>query len=87
MAREVTFPVSDRVGCEMVFMIPKPRSVPKRVRYPVKSRTDIDNYAKSVLDGLQKGGVLVNDNIVTDLIAVKRYADDVPGVWVRLTVM
>ena len=83
----VQFPISQRIACEMAFLIPRPKSVPKKVEYPVKSRTDVDNYAKAVLDGLQKGGILANDNIVTDLYAAKRYAEDIPGVWVRLAVL
>ena len=32
-----------------------------------QKRGDLDNYAKAVLDGLQKGGVLENDKQVIEL--------------------
>jgi Holliday junction resolvase RusA-like endonuclease len=35
-------------------------------------RADIDNYIKSLLDGLQKGGAFPNDRQVVSVSAVKR---------------
>lgn len=46
-------------------------------------KTDLDNYIKSVLDGLEKGGVFKNDNQVIEIHAF-RYMDDNPRVEVEV---
>ena len=74
---EVALPFRDRVVLTLCFNFEKPKSTAKSVAYPVKSRTDVDNLAKAVMDALQNAGVLVNDNIVTDLIVMKRFTS--PG--------
>jgi len=40
---------------------------------------DIDNYVKSVLDGLTKVGMWDDDKQVTHLCAIKRFAPPDPG--------
>jgi Holliday junction resolvase RusA-like endonuclease len=81
----VTLPTKSRVAVDLVFNLPKPKSTPKYVKFPVKSRSDIDNYAKSVLDAMQRGGLIANDSTVTDLTAKKRYAET-PGVIICATI-
>lgn len=73
--QSLNLPFSERVICVLRFNFDKPVSTPKKVRFPTKSRTDVDNLAKAVLDALQAVGVLRNDSIVTDLTACKRYSD------------
>jgi len=46
------------------FFIPKPASSPKKVIYPVK-RPDLDNYAKTLLDALNKYIFLDDSQIVS----------------------
>jgi Holliday junction resolvase RusA-like endonuclease len=73
---DVPLPLTERVLITLQFNFERPKSTPKSVLYPVKSRTDVDNLAKAVLDALQNARVLSNDNIVTDLTVSKRYVDD-----------
>lgn len=68
-------PFEGRCVVFMRFNLEKPKSTPKAVTHPVKSRADVDNLAKAVLDAMQNAGVLGNDNIVTDLTVIKRYSD------------
>jgi Holliday junction resolvase RusA-like endonuclease len=72
---EFTLPFEGRVVMTLRFNLERPKSYPKSVLYPTKSRSDVDNLAKSVMDGLQKGRILANDNLVTDLMIIKRYAE------------
>lgn len=72
---EIRLPFDGRVLLEMRFNLERPKSLPKAIKYPMRSRSDVDNLAKSVMDGLQKAGILSNDNIVTDLAVQKRFAD------------
>lgn len=63
----------------------------KRREFAVKNNTcvvvkpDVDNYAKSVLDGLN-GVLFTDDKLVADLRVVKRYAEEDYTVieWERL---
>lgn len=91
----LALPFQERVVMFLRFNLQKPKSYPSTVTMPVHSRKDVDNLAKAVLDALQVprkeddtgAGVLANDNIVTDLLTCKRYADaDHPvGVEIDLT--
>jgi len=82
-------PFVGRCLVHLRFNLEKPKSTPKSVMFPVKSRTDVDNLAKAVLDGMQNAQILINDNIVTDLTVTKRYADDDHplGVEVEITAL
>lgn len=84
---EIRLPFQGRVVAHLRFNFEKPKSTPKSVLFPVKSRTDVDNLAKAILDALQNINVLVNDNIVTDLTCTKRYVEDghPQGVEIELT--
>lgn len=73
---KAAMPFEGRTLISLRFNFVKPKSTPSSVLYPVKSRTDVDNLAKAILDALQNAQVLVNDNIVTDLTAIKRYVSD-----------
>lgn len=74
---EVHLPFRGRVVADIRFNFERPASTPKKVQYPVKNRTDVDNLAKAILDSLQNVGVLCNDNIVTDMDTRKRFVE--PG--------
>lgn len=81
-------PFKGRILADVRINVERPRSLPKSVQYPMKSRPgDVDNLAKSVLDALQIAGVIGDDKTVTDLTTYKRFADaDHPeGVEVELT--
>lgn len=58
------------------FNLPKPVSAPKKVLYPYMSKSDVDNLAKAVMDGLQNARIITNDNRVTDLSIQKRFVSE-----------
>jgi Holliday junction resolvase RusA-like endonuclease len=84
---EVRFPFTERVISELTFFMPRPKSYPKKV-VVMNKKPDLDNLSKAVLDGLAKARIIKDDNIVTDEINRKRYAEaeGMPaGVLVQLT--
>jgi Holliday junction resolvase RusA-like endonuclease len=74
----------DGVRLGVVFYLPRPVSLPRRVVAHVK-KPDLDKLIRSVQDAL--AGVLYRDDAqIVDLVARKRYAEahDVPHVMIRL---
>lgn len=57
----------------IVFALPRPASLPKKVVHPAK-RPDIDKLARAVLDGLTEGGAWFDDGQVVRLYTTKKYA-------------
>lgn len=81
-------PIKGRIMLSLRFNVKRPKSLPKKVEYPMSMRPgDLDNLEKSVLDALQNVGIIENDCTVTDLDSCKRFADhDHPeGVEIELT--
>lgn len=81
-------PFTGRILADVRINVERPKSLPKSIHYPMKSRPgDVDNLAKSVLDALQIAGVIDDDKTVTDLSTYKRFADSEhpEGVEVELT--
>lgn len=72
--QDFVLPFKGRLLVTLRFNLAKPKSYPKTVVHHTK-KPDVDNLAKSVLDALQKAGVIDNDNLVTDLTVSKRYAE------------
>jgi Holliday junction resolvase RusA-like endonuclease len=72
-------PFDGAVAVSVVFRLPRPASLPKRVRHCVK-KPDVDKLARNVLDGLT-GVLFLDDRVVVDLHARKVYttADLAPG--------
>lgn len=84
---DFTLPIREvRIIAHIRFNIRKPISYPKSMIYPTK-KPDLDNLVKAILDGLVDAKVIEDDNCITDLQVMKRYAsDDHPlGVEVDLT--
>ena len=67
------------------FWLPRPASLPKRIRYPAK-RPDLDKLARALLDGLTEGGAWGDDGQVVSLAVSKRYVGDgaAPGCTVQI---
>lgn len=80
----LTLPFQDRVLVSLRFNIDKPQSYPRHVVMPIKAKGDIDNMAKSVIDGIQNAGVIANDRLITDLTCIRRYADPAHPVGVEV---
>lgn len=51
---------------------------------PRKLRGDIDNYAKAVLDGIVKGGLIGDDRQISRLLIEKRKTNQARGVVVKV---
>ena len=84
---DFTMPIRDmRIIASLRFNLRKPKSYAKSVAHATK-KPDLDNLVKAILDGLVQGRVIEDDNCITDLSVMKRYADDQhpPGVEVDLT--
>jgi Holliday junction resolvase RusA-like endonuclease len=58
---------------ELHFSMPRP----KKPSHEYPTRGDLDKLVRAVLDGLTRGGVIVDDRHVTDLSAAKFWAE--PG--------
>lgn len=80
-------PLEGRLMIDMRFNLKRPKSLSKKVEYPMTARGDYDNLAKSVTDALQGINVIADDKTVTDSTILKRFADqDHPeGVEIEMT--
>ena len=69
---------------EMDFYLPRPKSLPKRIVYPVK-KPDLSNCLKAVEDAL-RGIVYADDSAIVALRVAKHYATETtpPGVFLRM---
>lgn len=70
----------------LAFVLPRPKSAPKRSTPPAIKRPDIDKLARSCFDALS--GVIYRDDAqVNDCHATKRLAEigETPGVTITLT--
>ena len=72
-------PVEGALVMHVTFLLPRPVSLPKRERHPVK-RPDLSNLLKAVEDAL-KGIVYRDDSQIVRLHVEKRY-DPAPGVHI-----
>lgn len=72
------------VSVEVEFILPRPKSLPKRITHMVK-KPDLDKLVRSTLDALS-GVSYADDNRVTRLIASKRYVRDGEHTGAHLTV-
>lgn len=81
--------IEGSVRVELVFTLPRPKSVPKSRRPRPTTKPDLDKLCRSVLDAISLPRyvqLLTDDSIVTDMNACKRYADHTPP-GVRITVI
>lgn len=75
-------PFEGPIVLELVFLMPIPKSLPKRVPAFMTKRPDLDKMARSVKDSLS-GVLYKDDNQVVHVDARKIYCES-PGVMVRL---
>jgi crossover junction endodeoxyribonuclease RusA len=78
-------PFVDAVSVGLEFVLPRPKSTPKRRTPPAIKRPDLDKVTRSVLDAIT-GVVLLDDAQVVDLHASKRLAGigETPGVTITV---
>lgn len=74
-------PADGPVAMTLVFVLPRPKSLPKRVEHPT-TRPDLDNLTKAIKDAL-RGVVYRDDSQVVQLAARKVYGA-APGVEIRV---
>lgn len=81
-------PLDEPLVVELDIVCPRLKSTPKSKpgRTYKSTSPDVDNYGKSVLDGMEKGGLMVNDSRVVRLVLTKWHAalDEEPHVRVRV---
>jgi Holliday junction resolvase RusA-like endonuclease len=61
------------VALTLLFRLPRPKSLPKKITYHVK-RPDLDNEIKSLSDAMTKAGAWKDDSQIFHLTAAKTYA-------------
>jgi crossover junction endodeoxyribonuclease RusA len=74
---------------ELVFTLPRPKSVSKARRPRPTTKPDLDKLIRGCLDAISLPRyvqLLTDDSIVTDIHACKRYADNTPP-GVRITII
>lgn len=63
------------VRVDVAFYVPRPRSLPRAVRYPIRRGSgDADKLLRAILDGLTAGGVYGDDAQVVETSARKAFA-------------
>ena len=81
--------IDGSIRVDLVFTLPRPKSVPMSVRERPTVKPDLDKLIRSVLDAISLDRycqILLDDSYVTDIHAAKRYADhNSPGVQIMIT--
>lgn len=74
------------VSVRLDFVLPRPKSTPKRSTPQAIKRPDIDKLARACLDALTNV-VITDDSLVVELVARKRLAqpDEMPGVGIKVS--
>ena len=67
-------PFDGPVRLELGFVMPRPKSAPKKSTPPAIKRPDVDKLARAVLDAIT-GVVVVDDSQIVHLVATKRIAE------------
>lgn len=82
-------PIDGPVVARMEFVLPRPRSTPKRRTPPAVKRPDCSKLARSTEDALTSAGVYRDDALIVDLHVSKRLAelDEPPGARIRIGVL
>jgi len=70
------------VSVELTFLLPKPKSAPRRKRIYATKRPDLDKLCRSVFDAITHV-LIADDSQVVELRALKDYGP--PGVTVTVT--
>lgn len=68
-------PLEGAVMASFYFVMPRPKSAPKRSTPPATKRPDVDKLARAVCDALTSAQIYRDDSQVTVLCARKRIAE------------
>ncbi len=81
--------VDARIRLELVFTLPRPKSVSIKRRAVPTAKPDLDKLTRAVMDAISLERycqIIKDDSLVTDLHAVKRYDDiNPPGVRICIS--
>ena len=74
------------VVCILDFVLPRPKTTPKRSTPEATKKPDIDKLSRAVLDAITSAGVIVDDSYIVDMHPKKRLAElgKAPGLRLRL---
>jgi crossover junction endodeoxyribonuclease RusA len=74
------------VFCSMIFVMPRPKSTPKKSTPPAIKRPDLDKLVRAVFDAVKSAGVIADDSVVVRTVPQKRIAEigETPGLWLRI---
>jgi crossover junction endodeoxyribonuclease RusA len=83
-----SWPLQGPIWVQLEFVLPRPKSTPKRTTPPAVKRPDLDKLQRAVLDAVGSAGVWGDDAQVVEIHARKRLAEigEVPGCQVRIAV-
>ena len=76
-ARECPPPWEGALKLDLVFYLPRPKSLPKKVVHHIK-KPDCDNLTKPIKDALK--GLIYRDDSQVVLLSVRKLYDPMPGV-------
>lgn len=78
--------VEGAVSVRLHFVMPRPKSAPKRSTPAATKNPDVDKLARSTLDALGSAGVWRDDAQVVELLATKRIAEltETPGCLIQV---
>jgi len=88
---EQVVPFDQPIRLEVTFFIARPAK-PKHPVYP-GSKPDLDHYIRAVGDSLTRAGAIVDDSLICDIVAKKRWCGTntetvpTPGAKVFITVL
>lgn len=79
--------IGGAVAIRLDFVMPRPKSTPKRSTPPAVKKPDIDKLSRAILDAIT-GILIADDSQVVTLYATKRLAeiDEIGGVTIKVEV-
>lgn len=85
VAEHITTPMTGPVEMILAFVMPRPRSTPKRSTPPAIKKPDLDKLTRAIFDAITSVA-FIDDSQVVNLVASKRLAElgEVPGVHITL---
>ena len=79
---ETVEPLEGALYVRLEFRVPRPKTVTRA--YPItRSSGDTDKLIRGVLDGIDQGGLILDDSQFVDIRASKRYSNN-PGVTIYI---
>lgn len=78
MRKEKKGMIEGAMEASLVFLLPRPKSLPKKVKHHTK-KPDLDNLEKSIFDALE-GIAYKNDSQICKMTGQKLYESKIPGV-------